>query len=303
MMTFFACILPIILASELNIPVTIDEDGMTVRMRHTFTDQNNSISTQEDDFRIILCNFSLQQPQTIARSGNNGVRIRPVTHPPVLTMRPTNNVGFLNGMMLVAGSSMVVNPLDTARYCEDGSLFYVNSGPTEYIAVVKPSIVYSNNPQDVGAQSISYLFGFDSSSGDIDYLPPDFFDEILNVLIPNRMTDQVPEILDNCDLVNGRFFGNEEFPHIIDNCNYDRFPSIYFKIGEYVSRDSDTIIIQPLGTIVYGPDDYLSPMANGRCRVMIRHALGMPYFGLNFLKRVAVHFNKTSITFCDPANL
>jgi hypothetical protein len=53
------------------------------------------------------------------------------------------------------------------------------------------------------------------------------------------------------------------------------------------------------GDIVYGPEDYLEHIGDGRCRFKIREASPVR-FGLNFISKIAIHFKREEIGFCDP---
>jgi hypothetical protein len=169
-------------------------------------------------------------------------------------------------------------------FCTQGSLFRIDRIFDQ--AHVVTDIVINNEQVEIDPYLNRAYYSIDINHRETNHVVPDIsFDiipgpvgsRLMNLLSPQLSSNIIPEYLDNCDLQNGNY------------------PSIHFRV--FRSPDDDQNF---RGTIIYGPDDYLEPPVNGRCRFKIRNT-GLASFGLNFLSKIAVHFDSRTIGFCDPA--
>jgi len=182
---------------------------------------------------------------------------------------------FANGFMIVPGRgstlSMVLNPDNPSEgFCEDGSLFYVKASQTDYKFFIRTQL--ENSAGDELARP--RIFHIDSTQ-EYDYLPSDIIGQLLDII------------------------GPIDSSNIVSNCVLDQYPSIQFDIGA-IRLAGERLDFVPSGRIVYSPEDYLEPIGNGRCILKIGEDNESPNFGLNFLSKVATHFNTNRLGFCDP---
>jgi len=209
---------------------------------------------------------------------------------------------FPHGFILYPGQlttvnseySMILNsdnPVDDG-YCGEGSLFYVpylpewgSDLPDTMQLMVDTKIILNGvvmGPQPIVSTLPRY--GFNGNHWEIYHLGtkwPSEGDDTIPSEVGEILLDVLGgSVLDNCDLVNGNY------------------PSIHFRFMEL--RDN---VYFHVGTIVYGPEDYLEPIGGGRCRVILEWSSDnvYPTFGHNFLKKIAINFKSDQVGFCDPA--
>jgi hypothetical protein len=204
---------------------------------------------------------------------------------------------FPNGVVLFPGPpttghsefSLDLSPANPVSdgYCMEGSLFYAryysNSlQPFFGRFYVDTKIVPYGEAIASPLVSNAFLHGFESYSIH-DVIPEVYATELMDIIQPGQSLAHLPEYLDNCDLGNGNY------------------PSIHFRFMQELEQELDYEYVHT-GTIVYGPEDYLEQMEDGRCRFLIRSSYSNFDFGLNFLKKIAVHFQSDRVGFCDPSS-
>jgi hypothetical protein len=216
---------------------------------------------------------------------------------PTLGLSPlsvTSNA-YDNGYMFVPGRwrksfpeetqmSMVIDPKNPKRFCEQGSLFYTgNRNGIRYdLWFTVHAQIRVVAPHEQADQIVSAIEGWLSrdeylidSSIVQDRVPQSVIQALLRHLTPNNVSNRLPEYLENCNIKNGGY------------------PSIYFRVMQEGMNG-----FTHKGLIVYGPEDYLEYEGRGRCTFKIRGS-DAPSFGINFLTKVAVHFRSHELGFCD----
>jgi hypothetical protein len=167
--------------------------------------------------------------------------------------------------------SLVLNPENPEMFCRENTLFYIHYYAMHFTMHAEVHIVsdISEVPDQIN-ETRSWGFRIDSRQ-EFDSLPEDIFDHLYNRLIldGNR---------------------NDESPEIINNCQFERYPSISFRMTDTSHR----------GTVLYRPEDYLERIPEtSQCRLKIVKSI-FPGFGMNFLSKIAIHLSSNSIGLCDP---
>jgi hypothetical protein len=162
---------------------------------------------------------------------------------------------------------MILDPINPQSFCVEGSFFYV-SGLTHKYTLNVDTVISLNDELFRG--------GFIEI---FEIQPGEYFDSL--------STEVIERLLHHMGIY------GQSLPSLVDNCDMAAYPSIQFEIG------TDSPLFDHSGTIVYAPDDYLESLGNGQCIFKIR-ASNNPRFGLNFLSKIATHFTRDRIEFCDP---
>jgi hypothetical protein len=276
-MNYYYLFFPILHTYATIIPVHVTQDTVSIRLTNgqgneeEFTvntmEALHMVHSQETSPSLLLGGIRLSALPTIGQS--------------VLALAPQSNIheNIANGVMLVPSRqmSLIVDPNNAQDFCQDGSLFYVNHIVNQNYVLAKASIILGD--ELAGSQSDMHVYHIDSASGEYDNLPSQVIDKLLDVLVPIRLNDDLPEYLEDCD-------GNRVLPSI-------RFQ--FLRLG--LIQNQSGFIHE--GDIVYGPQDYLEHTGDGRCRFKIREA-SPERFGLNFISKIAIHFKREEIGFCDP---
>jgi hypothetical protein len=209
-------------------------------------------------------------------------------HIPVIGVSPQSEIyeNIPNGIVMVPGIlgdnfppntqlSMVLNPENfESHYCVEGSLITIRSR-YEFEFVVETYFV--SNGDEIHAQTDSLddgeifkLF----SKNEFDHIPEDTF---------NQLIDRIGDT-------------DSRSTYIVENCNMEIYPSILFRIGEYIGRTYR-------GDILYTPEDYLEQIPDtNQCALKVRPSFRHG-FGMNFLSKIAVHMQPNQIGLCDPAGV
>jgi len=290
MTRIYNCLLPIVVTGTVQIvPIYFNEmEGLHANGRA------RSIATDEPEYTgPIRLNFALMFPDDIDSNitfiGPEETTIRLPLPERLPHMGISHNAPIYTvldrGFILYPGRlrneftentqySMVLNPVGAQSYCIEGSLFYIQRS-SNWINV--ETTIVGNDQQIDATSSIvessrdEYSF---QSHLDSDVIPIRVANELFDILLPDVSLSDIPDYLEDCDLVNGNY------------------PSIHFRILESIDN-------QHKGTIVYGPDDYLEPMRDGRCRIKVKAGF-VPLFGPNFFSKISTHFTSDRIGFCDP---
>jgi hypothetical protein len=293
-MIYLIFIFPIFVYGSVNedmiVPVYVNGGTAQVRLEVTLSDNRieedffvidttNQNTTINIDYSDTIEGISfLDGPIVVARVDLPG-ETKSNTHSIIglSSTSPFYNV-FPTGFMLVprdhGGLSMILSPEDCdENFCLEDSMFSVralNSSFRVKTRLISSAYTITNEDR---------AFTIDTTK-EFDGLPSDSIVHLLDLLIPERVDDELPVIFYNCDIVNGGY------------------PSIQFEVGERHVIEGINFVQK--GTIVYSPDDYLQQLAPGVCGFTIRKADIEPYFGLNFLSKVGTHIMKRRIGFCDP---
>jgi hypothetical protein len=272
-MRFYSFTISIISISGTIIPINLEPTRMTVRLSGTFP--RDGVVETEHVFTI----DTTASQHTI--EGSTGLGFIALSSTQCLAFRSSSPSKFaihptdFRTFMLVAGASMVVNPENPEDLCEDGTMLYIDGGMSQYRIIAKASVGLDESQE---AQFDEGNYTVDSTS-EFDFLPFSVIQELLNRIIPNRLGDDIPSFFDNCDL--------------------GQYPSIEFIVGDKELGDGAQFFFVPRGKFLYYPEDYLELDGNGRCRFKIRGSSDLR-FGINFLSKMAVHFNGYQLGICDP---
>ena len=194
---------------------------------------------------------------------------------------------FPNGFLLIqdspfeGGHSMIINPQNDVEtsFCMHGSLFYIPIFTDSFLVAIETLVIPPiNHQQPIIPQSEPDMGYFSlSASGTMDSLPHNVVNELLEYIIPDSIEQNV-------------------LPLVVHNCDFSRYPSIEFRFGEYTSVDH----FQHIGSVIYGPDDYMEYVSETSCSFKIRKSqLGS--FAMNFFSKIAVHLRSDRVGFCDPS--
>jgi hypothetical protein len=302
-------LLPLLVAGTYNtiLPVFIENDAARIKLQPVFSNGtvgwNNWCPLNMTSAISTIQTSTREQGRGFLLYGGDGtyyVAMYNTAGYPILTrdesalgISPQSDIyiQYENGVMFLPGRwgsdfpnnteiSMVLNPRFAENFCEQGSLFYVDLLTNTFEVAVQTDVVpVGENPginqqSDNEADSPIEMYAFTAS-------------EYLDVF-----TDHVIEKLKRYLNIPSSSSG---LPYFVENCEMNRYPSIHFKIGQLDAQSH----FNHIGTIIYGPEDYLEFILDTECSFKIGRS-GSPKFGLNFLSSIATHLNNNRIGFCDP---
>jgi hypothetical protein len=173
---------------------------------------------------------------------------------------------------------LIFNPENIYNFCVESSIAYF-PGSNEWSAGVEV-FVGDIIPSASLHTSDKFLF---KTNEPFDYIPRDDFDALVREI--NFQSSVSSAVQTNQ-------WGN----YIINGCHASElqfYPNITYNL-------SQTSRFERRATVVYGPSDYIIPINENECALMIKPSDSGFHFGMTFFRYVGVHLLSDKIGICDP---